>query len=535
MKNIIHISDFFSNEIRGGAELVDEIVISSLVARGHNVTRVKSKHVTEKLIKDNAEKLFIVSNFVMLPAMCINLLQTCDYVIYEHDHKYIVERDPSRYKDYKVPENRLVNLDFYQNAKAVFAQSKLHAEVISKNIKGVNVISLGCSLWSDKELDILQKHIDTKKNGKMAVLDDLNQAKGAYQAKSFCESNNIKYNLIPRLEYDEFIAELAKHEGLAFFSQVLETFCRVVVEARILNCSLKTNNNLGCVSEEWFPKYKGQELLDFVRSQKTRVIDKVEEVLQSEPNSNSKEASITVILNAYRRPYNLKMQIDAIRKQTTKPTQIWLWVNQHEDNDGFDFKELDLDRIFHNDFNWKFYGRFAAALLADTEYVAIFDDDTIPGERWFDNCLETMQTDEGILGSAGVTLNDKYYVQHDRCGWPTQNSETTRVDLVGHAWFFKRNWLQYLWREKPTTWDNGEDIQFSYLAQKYGNIQTYCPPHPPEDKSMHGSILGNELGIDVKATSTNQAISHQRFFNERDVCVQTAIKGGWNTVKEIKV
>ena len=73
-------------------------------------------------------------------------------------------------------------------------------------------------------------------------------------------------------------------------------------------------------------------------------------------------------------------------------------------------------------------------------------------------------------------------------------------------------------REKPTTWDNGEDIQFSYLARKYGNIQTYCPPHPPEDRSLHGSILGNELGIDVKATSTNQAVSHQRFFNERDVC-----------------
>jgi hypothetical protein len=87
--------------------------------------------------------------------------------------------------------------------------------------------------------------------------------------------------------------------------------------------------------------------------------------------------------------------------------------------------------------------------------------------------------------------------------------------------------------EKPTTWDNGEDIQFSYLAQKYGNVQTYCPPHPPNDKSQHGSILGNELGIDNKATSTNNEISHEQFFSERDTCVQTAIKGGWRTVKGI--
>ena len=52
---------------------------------------------------------------------------------------------------------------------------------------------------------------------------------------------------------------------------------------------------------------------------------------------------------------------------------------------------------------------------------------------------------------------------------------------------------------------------------------------------MHGSVLGNELGIDSKATSTNQAVSHNQFFSERDICVQTAIKGGWKTVKEIKI
>ena len=533
MKSIIHIADFFVDEIRGGGEIVDDIVISSLVEKGYKVSRIKSKHVTEKLIRDNADKFFIVSNFVMLPGTCINMLKSCEYVIYEHDHKYIVERDPSKYKDFVVPENRLINVDFYSAAKAVFCQSKLHADVLKKNIKRANVINMSCSLWSDKELDILEKYAGSSKTNKHAVLDSTNIIKGTYPAVEFCKKNNIAYDLIGSRDFETFIQQLSSYEGLVFFPQVLETFCRFVVEARMVNCSLKTNNLLGCTSEDWFPKYKGKELIDFVRAQKDEVIKKLTDVIDD--NSKPQETGdITVILNAYRRPYNLKMQIDAIRKQTVAPVQIWLWVNKHEDNDGFNFKELDIDRIFHNDYNWKFYGRFAAALLADTEYVAIFDDDTIPGNRWFENCFETMKTEEGILGSAGVTLNDKFYVRHDRCGWPTQNKETTRVDLVGHAWFFKREWLQFLWREKPTTWDNGEDIQFSYLAQKYGNIQTYCPPHPPEDKSMHGSILGNELGIDVKATSTNQAVSHQRFFSERDVCVQTAIKGGWDTVRSIK-
>ena len=57
----------------------------------------------------------------------------------------------------------------------------------------------------------------------------------------------------------------------------------------------------------------------------------------------------------------------------------------------------------------------------------------------------------------------------------------------------------------------------------------------PDDKELHGSILGNELGIDNKATSTNSAISHQQFFNERDVCVQEGLKKGWQTVRGVKL
>ena len=145
-----------------------------------------------------------------------------------------------------------------------------------------------------------------------------------------------------------------------------------------------------------------------------------------------------------------------------------------------------------------------------------------------------MEIRPSILGSAGVILNSAgSYVDHERVGWPSKNKEFRRVDLVGHAWFFERDWLQYLWKEKPHTWDNGEDIQFSYLAQKYGGIQTYAPPHPPDNPELHGSILGNELGIDDKATSTNSAISHQQFFSERDSCVQNAVQGGWKTVRNL--
>ena len=247
--------------------------------------------------------------------------------------------------------------------------------------------------------------------------------------------------------------------------------------------------------------------------------------------------SVTAILNGYRRPNNLPVQVQALRNQTHSPEQVWLWINHHEDfvnEKQYTLKELPIDRICYNDYNWKFYARFALGLLAETEYVAIFDDDTIPGTKWFENCLETMETHEGLLGAAGYIQEGPLATQYYREGWPSNNDEVKRVDYVGHAWFFRRNWLQYLWREKPPMLDNGEDIHFSYIAQKYGNLQTYCPPHPKADREMHGSIYGYELGVDVKATSTNQSISHQEFFSQRNMCIGYSIDNGWNTVKGIK-
>jgi len=537
--NVVFVADFFEDQIKGGAEIYDGILIRMLRRSGSKVVCFSTREFIDKhvLLYRQSGFHFLVSNFCNLRKDAYQefLNHPGSYSILEHDHKYIIERDPSHYDDFLVPSERIRYREFYANAKNVFAQSKIHASCIQRNLRIFNVINLGMSLWSDEQISILRKHTGVGKEDCAAVMQSSNPIKNTHEAIEFCAKRDMRFKMVGSPDYEEFIRQLSECDRLVFFPKVLESFNRVLLEARMLGLKLSTNSLNGCTSEDWFKEYKGEQLIDFVERQRAVVFGKITEALQRIDKKREKESDITVILNAYRRPYNLQGQIAAIRNQTHAPKQIWLWVNAHEDNKDFDFTALDVDRVFHNDFNWKFYGRFAAALLVDTEFVAIFDDDTVPGTKWFDNCLNTMSLTEGILGSAGVILNGSQYVQHDRCGWPTHNPETTEVDLVGHAWFFKREWLQYLWREKPTTWHNGEDIQFSYLAQKYAGIKTYCPPHPPQDREMHGSVLGNELGIDNKATSTNSAVSHKQFFNERDVCVQTGLKGGWKTVRGIKL
>jgi hypothetical protein len=538
MNKLVFVSDFFADQIQGGAEICDDVLISALKDKGIKIARFNSKEFTEKHVSLYLKTgfSFLISNFTHLSEPVKKLLQVYPdkYCIIEHDHKYISNRNPAPFVDFMAPPQRIVNRDFYKSAKYVFCQSVKHAEVLSKNLKIDNVINLGCSLWNDEQLDLLERCSNNTKNGKHFVMGDLNPIKGLAEAKELCMSRELPFDVVEKRPYPEFIETLSRYDKLVFFPKTLESFCRVILEARMLNCGLVTNNLNGCTYEPWFRDLKGIELIDFVRSKRTEIVDLVADKLFETNQSETKQGDITVILNCYRRPYNLQMQVDALKAQSIKPKQIWLWINQHEDNENFDPTTLGVDRIFNNDYNWKFYGRFAAALLADTEYVAIYDDDTIPGRKWHENCLKTMETHEGILGSAGIILHGNRYVQHQRCGWPSQNEQTTEVDLVGHAWFFKREWLRYLWQEKPTTWDNGEDIQFAYMAKVHGGIPTYCPPHPPTDRELHGSILGNELGIDDKATSTNSAVSHQQFFSERDMCVQAGLKCGWETVRGVK-
>lgn len=241
---------------------------------------------------------------------------------------------------------------------------------------------------------------------------------------------------------------------------------------------------------------------------------------------------ITVILNCYRRPQNLEEQIKAIRSQTVAPKEIWLWVNNHPDNQHIFNANMDVDKVIWSSHNFKFHGRFSAAVLAETPYVALFDDDTIPGPRWFENCLATVDalkahTTNPILGSAGVRLHSSTYINHTRVGWPSQNVNIEEVDLVGHAWFIPSIAIRSLWAYPQISLENAEDIQLSYHAQKAHGIRTFVPPHPISNKDMWGSIKAEQLGVDDVAMSNGKVIPHNQFFAQRDFVIEKAIESGW--------
>jgi|GEM_PF-492504 len=248
------------------------------------------------------------------------------------------------------------------------------------------------------------------------------------------------------------------------------------------------------------------------------------------PLSDPDKDGITVILTAYRRVEYLAEQIKAIRAQSLPPTEIWVWTNASPDQ----LVDISLlaDRVVVSNTNWLFWGRFALGNLARTGFVAFFDDDTLPQPRWFENCLNTIsQGTDGILGGSGVLLPvEGGYSSKNKAGWNGRHlDEVSEVDLVGHAWFMRKEYLQFMWREEPCSWENGEDIHLSYMALKHGDIKTYVPPHPESDESLwscrpdFGKVVGR------KKVATFKTKDHR---TTRSNIVDNYRKDGWVIVEE---
>ena len=214
---------------------------------------------------------------------------------------------------------------------------------------------------------------------------------------------------------------------------------------------------------------------------------------------------ITVILTAWKRNH-LQKQISYIQKQTKQPHQIWIYQNESHFDIEISEKQkedLNISIIQSKDINFKFHGRFALPLLCDTEYVAIFDDDTMPGSRWLENCLDTSKRNNCIVTANGRLMLEGFEnktgqhmlaVADDH---PVPNEK--EVDFGGHCWFFKSEWCKYIWMVRPFSWDNGEDIHMAAACQIHGGIKCFVPVMPAGDKSLWGDNE-SQLGRDEHAS-----------------------------------
>ena len=265
---ILFIADFFVDQVNGGGELNNSVLVDLLNSKGYEVSCINSHLVSEyNILSSDA---IVVSNFINLSEQNKKNLQRKKYVIYEHDHKYLRNRNPATYKNFKAPSQAIVNYEFYKHAKAVFCQSKFHADIVKKNLEMDNIISVGGNLWTEETLQSLRLLSKNDKSDRCSIMSSDIPHKGTDHAKLYCEKNNLEYDLITPCGHDEFLKKLGANNTLVFFPKTPETLSRIIVEARMMNMKVVTNSLVGAASEPWFAE-KGEKLVDIMENKRNEI------------------------------------------------------------------------------------------------------------------------------------------------------------------------------------------------------------------------------------------------------------------------
>tara|TARA_R100001198_G_scaffold95782_2_gene82913 strand:- start:1223 stop:3001 length:1779 start_codon:yes stop_codon:yes gene_type:complete len=284
---IYFIADFLkSRSFAGGAENNDSVLLSHLRKNYHVHECLSVDFNREWLGKNN---IFIIGNFVGLAEDIKTSLHTEKYIVYEHDHKYVNTRDPSYFRNFDIPHKNVINREFYRRAHAVVVLSQVCKEVIEKNLNIDNVHSIGCSLWSDEKLDFIKSLNSAPKSIACGVLQSQNKIKGQKQAEEYCKHHNISYDLISSPDERSFLKDVSRCEKFIFIPQVLETFCRLAAEIKMLNVSLITRTKmLGFSSEECF-SLTGDELIEDIRKRKDKALTYFTDCIQEIEKIKSKK------------------------------------------------------------------------------------------------------------------------------------------------------------------------------------------------------------------------------------------------------
>jgi len=277
MKKIKLVSDYFVEDMIGGASLCDEEMYQTL-KESFDIKKINSKNLKLKDLLDDGCH-FLISNFFHIHSEFLSyIFDNLDYSHYAHDYKFVQHTNPHVYENFLVPKSELINLDFFRNAKAVFCQSGLQESIYKKNIK-CKTFNLSGNFFSDNTLNTLSSKIRSNKNGKTAIIDSPYPQKGVKESIEYCKNNNLEYEIISSKSNLEFINMLSQFSSLCFLPNTPETLCRVIVEAKMMGLEIITNDLVGAKHEPWF-ELEGEDLCEYFFNFKIESLKSISSIIE---------------------------------------------------------------------------------------------------------------------------------------------------------------------------------------------------------------------------------------------------------------
>ena len=271
---IVFVSDFSYQEIQGGAESND-LCLENMLKSNHEVIHVPTHVFNDTFSAYKDVKLYIISNFFFLSPQAELFMSDKNYIIIEHDYKFLRSRNPYDYPNFIANSYELEHVQFYRNARWVVIQSVFQLNIFKANMDLTNYYCFSGNLWSEEDLDLMHEISLRPKNRKVAVLKSDAAIKGTQEAINHCMGLGRPYDLIAEPNHNKFLKLLGQYDTLVFMPKSPETFSRICLEARMMGLTVITNDNVGVASEMVFSQFP-DDIVNDMRQKKLEMLTLIE-------------------------------------------------------------------------------------------------------------------------------------------------------------------------------------------------------------------------------------------------------------------
>jgi glycosyltransferase involved in cell wall biosynthesis len=299
MTKIVFVSDFYADQLTGGAELTTEALIES---SPFECIKLHSKDVTIETLQKHHACFWIFGNFSLLNLKLVpSIVANIKYAILEYDYKFCKYRSIEKHLHetgescdcHESQQGKLVSAFFYGATKIFWMSSKQESAYVDRfPFLELHGRVLG-SVFSKKDLRQLEFLRGGDKVRPWLVQDSESWIKGTDESIAWCEKTERDYELFKKLPRSMLLNKFYNSKGFCFLPRGGDTCPRVVIEAKILGCELKINENVQMANEAWFSHGTPDTMITHLKELPNRFWDDV-----------SRCMDITSTIGAYTTTYN---------------------------------------------------------------------------------------------------------------------------------------------------------------------------------------------------------------------------------------
>ncbi len=208
--------------------------------------------------------------------------------------------------------------------------------------------------------------------------------------------------------------------------------------------------------------------------------------------------SVDVLLTRFRRN-TLRRQLSRFSDQSLKPTTLTVFQNTlHYRLPSRRLQHKSISSVINSD-NTGHFGRFAYALNLKSDFIAVVDDDIMPGRNCLESYVSQAREFEAIVGGNGrIAEGNPHRAQLYQPPDVGIREAPVLVDFVGHMWVFRREWLFDMWAISPKTMATAEDMHLCFSAKLRSAVPAIVAAQTSTDELSDVAL--NKFAVDRHAS-----------------------------------